>query len=296
MKLVSTMLLLVFLLSNIYTVFSLSTEMRIAIVTGANKGIGKAIAKSLASSGTFTQVICACRDEGRGLAAIQDIQKEANYECNVIYLPLTIGDISSHEHFYKEILDRFGKCDVLVNNAGMAFKNADPTPFKQQCKPTLDVNFRGTASFTDLMMPLLRKGNDARLVNVASMSGYLSQLRSKDLQEKFSSKNVSKEEIHSLVDKFEQDVMRGTHVFSWGNSNYGLSKLALIAMTKVWAREERRNGIAVNCCCPGYCDTDMTSHKGPRSPEEGAKNAVIPCLMKDPPSGQFFSNFEVAEW
>ena len=57
------------------------------------------------------------------------------------------------------------------------------------------------------------------------------------------------------------DVVGGIHSKKgWGNSNYGMSKLALIAVTKIWACEEARNGIQVNCCCPGYCDTDMTSH------------------------------------
>jgi NAD(P)-dependent dehydrogenase (short-subunit alcohol dehydrogenase family) len=179
----------------------------------------------------------------------------------------------------------------------MAFKNADPTPFKGQCKPTLDVNFRGTFDFTEQMLPLVRKGHDARIVNVASGSGYLSQLRSKELQSKFSSPSLTKEELFALVNKFESDVMKGQHIEEgWGNSNYGMSKLALIAATKVWAREEAINGISVNCCCPGYCGTDMTSHKGPRSPWEGAKNAVIPATMDNPPSGEFFSDFRVSTW
>ena len=82
----------------------------------------------------------------------------------------------------------------------------------------------------------------------------------------------------------------------WGNSNYGFSKLSVIAMTKVWAREESKNGIAVNCCCPGYCDTGMTSHKGPRSTTEGAKNAVIPATMENPPAGEFFSDYKISAW
>ena len=115
---------------------------------------------------------------------------------------------------------------------------------------------------------------------------------------------MTKDELYSLVDKFESDVQRGKHLQEgWGNSNYGLSKLALIAMTKIWAREEgptttRNNGIgiSVNCCCPGYCDTDMTSHRGTRDPSEGAKNAVIPAIMDNPPNGEYFSDFRVSTW
>ena len=75
-----------------------------------------------------------------------------------------------------------------------------------------------------------------------------------------------------------------------------MSKLAVIAATRIWARDEAVNGIKVNCCCPGYCDTDMTSHKGPRSPADGAKNAVLPATMDDAPTGQHFSNYEISDW
>ena len=273
-----------------------SRDMRIAVVTGANKGIGKAIASNLATCGKFSHVVLGCRNDALAKAAVEEISKEPN-ACQVSSYPLIIGDEASHKNFCDAVEEKFGTVDVLVNNAGMAFKNADPTPFKEQCKPTLDVNFRGTAKFTEEILPLLRKGNDSRIVNVASMSGHLSILGSEKLREKFSSPELTKNELFQLVDQFEEDVKRGRHMeHGWCNSNYGLSKLALIAMTKVWAREEAKHGISVNCCCPGYCDTDMTSHKGLRSPEDGAKNAVIPATMNDAPTGQFFADYQVSTW
>ena len=271
---------------------------RNAVVTGANKGIGFHIAQQLASSGQFTNVVLACRDESRGVAAVKQIQNSISNdsECSVSYEQLAIGDGQSHERFVDKMKSKFdGKIDVLVNNAGMTFKNNDPTPFRDQCKPTLDVNFRGTFSFTEKMLPLLRKGIDSRIVNVASMAGRLSQL-SPSLQAKFSDVNLTKEELNMLVDEFEHDVMAGNHKSKgWSNSNYGLSKLALIAATKIWAREEI-GVVKVNAICPGYCDTDMTSHKGPRSPSEGAKNAVLPSIEKDCPTGEFFENMKVSVW
>lgn len=270
--------------------------MRVAVVTGANKGIGKAIASNLATSGIFTHVILGCRDNALAIPSVKEIS-DAKNACNVSSFQLTIGDNESHASFCKAIEEKFGKVDVLVNNAGIAFKSADPTSFEDQCKPTLDVNFRGTADFTEHMLPLVRKGSDARIVNVASMAGKLSQLRSKELQNTFSNPVLEKKDLRELVDKFEVDVNEGKHAErGWGNSNYGFSKLALIAMTKVWAREEATNGISVNCCCPGYCDTDMTSHKGPRSATDGAKNAVIPATMENPPKGEYFSDYKVATW
>lgn len=272
---------------------STETKMRVAIVTGANKGIGKEIASQLATSGIFSDVILACRDKSRGLRAVAEISSLPN-ACKVACEPLTIGDTDSHQAFCDSIATQYDRIDVLVNNAGMAFKAADPTPFQGQCKPTLDVNFRGTVDFTEKMLPLVRRGDDARIVNVASMAGHLGQIRSEALREKFSDDNLTKEDLGTLVDQFEASVKDGTHLEKgWGNSNYGLSKLALIAMTKVWAREEPN--IKVNCCCPGYCDTDMTSHKGPRSAADGARNAVIPAI-ENVGTGEYYSDYAVASW
>lgn len=191
-----------------------------------------------------------------------------------------------------------GRLDVLVNNAGTAFKGSDPTPFEKQTKPTLDVNFRGTLDLTEALLPLLRDGGaeDPRIVNVASMAGRLGQV-SPARQKQFSSEALSLTELRGLVDEFAADVAAGAHKQrGWGGSNYGFSKLALIAATKVLAREEP--SIKVNCCCPGYCDTDMTSHKGPRPAEEGAKNAV--CLITGPreacPTGVFIQDQRPSKW
>ena len=88
----------------------------------------------------------------------------------------------------------------------------------------------------------------------------------------------------------------GTHrQDGWGNSNYGLSKLAVIAATRVFARENP--GVLVNACCPGYCDTDMSSHRGPRPPAEGAANAVMLVDLPDGgPSGGFYQNLAPSKW
>jgi carbonyl reductase 1 len=269
---------------------------RVAVVKGSNKGIGFFIAVQLGLSGLFENVILACRDEQRGLTAVRDATEAIGNKATVSYAPLTLGDHDSHVAFRQKMEREFGKVDVLVNNAGIAFKGADPTPFAQQTKPTMDINYHGTVDFTEVMLPLIRKGTNARIVNVASMSGHLSQISSKELRDKFTSSTLSMPELNQLVAKFESDVQAGIHrEQGWGNSNYGMSKLAVIAATRVWARQEAPT-IAVNCCCPGYCKTDMTSQKGGRDPSEGARNAVIPATMENPPTGEFFSDYKVAEW
>ena len=268
---------------------------RVAVVTGGNKGIGFHAALQLAKSGLFASVIIGCRDTGRGENAVSDILAQGP-TANVYHLPLNVGDLQSHSNFALAIEERFGRLDVLVNNAAIAFKSADPAPHEEQAKPTLDVNFRGTLDLTETLLPVLRKGEDPRIVNVASMSGRLEQIRSSDLREKFSSSSLTLEELRDLVNQYEKDVIDGSHERNgWGYSNYGMSKLALIAATKILARDEAPR-VKVNCCCPGYCDTDMTSHKGPRPPSEGAKNPVLLATMKDCPTGEYYENLDVARW
>ena len=161
---------------------------RVAVVTGANKGIGYFIALQLGLSGLFEHVILGCRDLSRGQAALARMQPLLPSSVRASVLPLTIGDHDSHVQFREQLQamlagnndntskdGEIAKVDVLVNNAGIAFKGADPTPFAQQTKPTLDVNFRGTVDFTQEMLPLLRRAaqqpsGDARIVNVASMA------------------------------------------------------------------------------------------------------------------------------
>jgi len=206
--------------------------------------------------------------------------------------------LSSVRAFAEAVRERFGRIDVLVNNAAIAFKAADPTPFEQQTKPTLDINFRGTLELTETVLPLLTdyRVDDGRVVNVASMAGKLRQV-SAPLQSAFSDLSATLDSVRGLVDRFESDVAAGAHKLrGWSNSNYGMSKLALIAVTKVLARSHP--ALRVNCCCPGYCDTDMSSHKGPRPPAEGARNALL--LVTTPrdqcPSGAFVQNEKESEW
>lgn len=268
---------------------------RVAVVTGANKGIGYFIALQLGLSGLFSKIILGCRDPTRGGIAANEMNEIAAGKAEFQFMPLTIGEKESHSSFFQRMQEEFGKVDVLVNNAGFAYKGSDPTPFKGQTEKTLGVNYYGLVDFTETMLPLLRKGDDPRLVNVASMSGYLNQV-SPDLQKKFADKSLTIPELNQLMDEFAAAVEAGDHKKKgFSNSNYGMSKLGVIAATRIWARQEAGT-ISVNSCCPGYCATDMSSNRGPRPAEEGARNAVIPATMPNPPNGAHFTDYKVGQW
>jgi len=267
------------------------SQCRVAVVTGANKGIGYQIAHQLCKSCDM-EVILACRDRARG--------QEAASRLGAKFLQLDLSSDDSIAEFVESLSTQFGRLDVLVNNAGMAYKGSDPTPFDQQTGPTLRVNFWGTVCLTDALLPLIRKtvsyGGHPRLVIVSSMAGRLSQLKP-ELQQQFAARDLDRERLFQLVSKFQVDVANGRHhVEGWGDSNYGLSKLALIAYTKIVAREEGET-MRVNACCPGYCNTDMTSNKGPRAAQVGARSAVkLTLLPDDAPTGEFWQDEQVSVW
>lgn len=279
------------------------TARRVAVVTGANKGIGYHIAEQLLHSGKFGRIILACRDEGRGRAAAASLLDSlgAGFRAEVEFVPLDLGATESIDQFAAHMEGSVGSCDCLINNGAIAFKDSDPTPFAGQTGPTLAVNYWGTTRLTDRLLPLLRRtGSDPSVVMVASMAGHLSQL-SPARQAQFAADSLDRRRLDSLVQEFASDVAAAAHhERGWGSSNYGFSKLALIAYTKMAAREEAAagSGVSLNCCCPGYCRTDMSSNRGPRSPADGARNATLLALQTGPAAltGEFVQNGAVSAW
>eukprot|EP01034_Spumella_vulgaris_P030089 gene30089-37249_t len=265
---------------------------KVAIVTGANKGIGFEVAKKIAENGVKT--ILACRTASLGKEAEQNLK---SLGLDVEFRPLDISDPSSIESFARDFARDYEKLDILVNNAAIAFKDSDPTPFKEQSRPTIYTNFFGTLHVTNALLPLLRKSASPRIVNVASMAGHLRIIKSKDLLDKVTSETLTLNELEQLASDFVTAVEDGTHAEKgFPNSNYGFSKLILIAATKIYARQEPR--ILINACCPGYCDTDMTAHKGPRTAVDGAKNATLLVFLPEGSevTGKFYANEAEIVW
>ena len=255
----------------------------IAVVTGSNKGIGFAIVEKLLKQ----QIHCivACRNDELGNAAVQSLQKQG-YR-NVEFKQLDISDEASINSFVSSI----PAVDILVNNAAIAFKSADPTPFDKQAAPTFRTNYFGTIDLTMKLLPALRKSKNPRIVNVTSQAGMLRILKSPIMKDKFTSPTLTIDELNALATKFVTDVTNGVHSENnWPNTCYGMSKLCLSIFTRLLSTQEPT--MKVNCCCPGFCDTDMSSHLGTRSPADGATTPVFLALNEGIPSGKFFYDCE----
>lgn len=237
---------------------------RIALVTGANQGIGLQIAKDLAANGLT--VLLASRNLERGQAAAQTI------EGHVHPIQLDVTDPVSIQAAATQVEQQFGRLDILINNAAISRANGPEAETMQdyikRSRATLisvdevrtiwETNVFGVLSVTQAFVPLLRKSTAASIVNVSSGLG-------------------------SLTFNSTPNPYRGTF-----NPGYGASKTALNAITLAFAIDLEAEGIKVNAVTPGFTSTALNNFEGTETVEQGAAEAVrVALLGGDGPSGTF---------
>lgn len=241
---------------------------KIALVTGANKGIGFEISRQLAKQGTT--VLLGAREEQKGTEAATKLSHE---ELDVRFIKLDVTNEASIREAAKLIEEQFGKLDILVNNAGVNLEYGTSVPAPSQVsldtlKRTFEINFFGTVAVTQLLLPLIRKSEAGRIVNVSSNLGSLT--------------------LHSDPS------------FDWYDMKqlaYDSSKTALNAFTVHLAHELRDTKIKVNSAHPGWVKTEMGSDAADLTVEEGAQTPVwLATLPDDGPTGGFFFKKQPLPW
>ena len=271
------------------------SQPKIALVTGGNKGIGLAICRALAAStNPRVHVLLGSRDPQRGQQAVQQLQQEGRQ--NVEPISIDISDSASIASAARTVQQRFGGLDILVNNAGIATKG---DAFDEHvARTTVDTNYVGTRNAYHHFAPLLRP--HARVVTVSSMSGRSAMHRMSDERRaQFLQPDLTKEQLDGLVEEFVKDVKEGQwKERGWPNSAYGVSKAAVTMLTRIQGREQKDASILVNCCCPGWVRTDMTSEQAPKSPEQGAMTPVKLALLPqgDKTTGKLWEDEQVKDF
>jgi carbonyl reductase 1 len=234
------------------------SEERVAVVTGANRGIGEEIARQLGE---------------RGLHVVRTSREpRAGFET----LDVTRAD---QAQALAEKLGGRGGVDVLVNNAGVSLDGFDADVARR----TLDVNFFGAPRVTDAMLPVMRAG--ARIVMISSGMGDLSGARG-EARAKLEDPSLSRAALIALLEGFVRDVAAGALAQrGWPANAYSVSKMGMNALVRVLARELEGDPrhIAVNAENPGWVRTRMGGRSAPRSVEDGARTAVWLALL--PPGG-----------
>jgi len=230
---------------------------KIALITGANKGIGFETARQLASRGMT--VLVGARNEKRGRQAEQAL-RDGGADAHAVQLDVT--DATSVKRAAEWIEVQYGRLDVLVNNAGtasVARRGAPPSQTSlDDMRAVYEINVFGVVTVTNAMLPLLRRAAAARIVNVSS-------------------------EVGSIGSQSDPASPLGQMPAS---AQYPSSKAALNMLTAMYAKELRDTPIKVNAANPGYTATDFNNHRGFRSAAEGAEPSVyLATLPDDGPSG-----------
>jgi NAD(P)-dependent dehydrogenase (short-subunit alcohol dehydrogenase family) len=243
---------------------------KVALVTGANKGIGLEIARQLGSMGIVA--LLGARDDGRGQRAAAEL-REAGIDARHVRLDVT-GE-ASIESAARWVDSNFGRLDILVNNAGVSLERDDyrgrPSAVPVEVlRRVYETNVFGVVAVTNTLLPLLRKAPAARIVNMSSSMGSLT---------------------------LWSDPTSPQARFAPALLAYNSSKTALNALTVHYAHELRDTAIKINAACPGYVATDLNNHSGTRSAAQGAGIAVrLATLAADGPSGAFLDESGPVPW
>jgi len=239
---------------------------KVALVTGATRGIGLETVRQLAQSGAIT--LLAGRDAGRAKAAADQLKAEG---LPVESIVLDVSDSESVRRAVEEVTARYGRLDVLVNNAGVLLDQADKGPSQQsmQCwRETFDTNVFAVVEVTQAFLPLLRAAPAARIVNLSSQLGSLALLTDPNWA-----------------------------LYDYKIPAYNASKSVVNVWTIHLAYELRGTPIKVNAVHPGYVQTDMNGGQGEIDVPTGAKSAVGMALLgEDGPTGTFTHLGKTLPW
>ena len=232
-------------------------KQRVALVTGANRGIGLEVCRQLAERDFV--VFLTARDPVKARTAAKRLDKIGAVEP----LSLDVADAGSIQKAAAEIASRYGYLDVVVNNAGINYdtwEKAENADINGTVMETITTNLLGPWRVCQAFLPLLRKSRAGRIVNVSSESGSLAEMGA-------------------------------------GPPAYQVSKAALNALTRTLAGELRQIGILVNAVCPGWVATEMGGASAPRSVSQGAAGIVwAATLPSGGPSGGFFRDGKPLPW
>ncbi|MDZ8134989.1 MAG: SDR family oxidoreductase [Nostoc sp. DedQUE04] len=239
---------------------------KVALITGANKGIGYEIARQLGSRGAT--VLVGSRDIGRGEEAANKLRLN---QIDAQTIQLDVSDQKTIDSAAKQIESEFGKLDILVNNAGI-ISDGDRLPPSQvdieTLRHTYETNVFGVFAVTKALLPLLKKSEAGRIVNLSSGLGSLTQ--NSDPNYEFANSKLLA---------------------------YNSSKTAVNAITVLLAAELKDTPIKINAADPGFTATDINQYQGYRTVEQGAIAAVrLATLPDDGSSGGFFDENGVVPW
>jgi NAD(P)-dependent dehydrogenase (short-subunit alcohol dehydrogenase family) len=245
----------------------MASAKKIALVTGANKGLGFEMARQLGQAGVA--VLVAARDPQKGEAASAKLRDEG---LDARFLKLDVTDRRDRSAASAFLAEKYGRLDILINNAGISAEalgsGTVSTTTEDAIHRTFDTNFFAPVALTQALLPLLKKSDAGRIVNMSSILG--SQTLQSDPK---------------------------SPIYDFKSLSYDASKAALNSFTIHLAHELKDSKIKVNSAHPGWVKTDMGTDAAPMEIPEGAKTGVeLALLGDDGPTGGFFHLGKALPW
>nr|GME18615.1 (+)-neomenthol dehydrogenase-like [Ipomoea batatas] len=290
---------------------------RCAVVSGANRGIGHEICRQLASEGVI--VVATARDEKRGLEAVENLKHSfGGDEHIIVFHQLDVADELSISRLVDFVTTKFGKLDILVNNAAVigaiiegdnlilkemidgdfsrtiSIKEEPETEMKSNgaiiqtyelAEECLNINYAGTKRMVEAFLPLLQLSHSPTILLPNEWARKRTWVHGITIEER----------VDEVVNQFLKNCEEGiAEAKGWARylPAYKVSKAAMNAYTRILA--QKYPNFRINCVCPGYVKTDMTINNEMLTPMEGAESIVkLALLPNDGPSGLFFSRTNI---
>lgn len=267
---------------------------RVFVVTGANRGIGREICRQLAVQSEGGIVMLTARDPAEGKSVCEAMR--AKGLTNLGFHPLNVSIPESIALFARYVKEHLGGIDVLVNNAGHASRG--PLLNEEVARATLAVNFYGARDTTIGLRPHIHGGG--RIINVSSGMGDLDAAYSEARRRAMLDPDLTMRELEQLVEEFVEDVaVQRVSRRGWPTNAYGVSKAALNALTRIWARDWTSSHIMVNSVCPGWVRTRMGGMGATHGVKKGAETPVWLALAireEIKATGSLFRNKQLVSW
>ncbi|OWF44032.1 carbonyl reductase [NADPH] 1-like [Mizuhopecten yessoensis] len=278
------------------------SDKKVAIVTGASRGLGLAIVRGLCRTFRGHVYLTALNSE-EAEDAISQLRWEG---LDPKFYQLDITDKCQVEKLGEFLKNYYGNIDILVNNAGIAYTSKDVESFSTQAAMTCRTNFYGTLHVCKILFPLLR--SHSRVVNISSNVAKIAMAMCSDqVRDRLTDSNLTMTELQQLIHSYVKATESGTQVEEgWPITPYAVSKIGITVMTFIQQREfhqnirsDIRSDIVVNACCPGFISTAMTRHRGTASPDQGADTPLFLAnlpMETTSPCGDYVMNREVQSW
>ena len=268
--------------------------MRVVLITGANRGLGRKAAERLLLETSDLKVILTARRAEEGAKALSEIQALGDFSTRAVFHPLDVGSADSVAQLREYIRSTVGQLDVLVNNAAVYFVG-QTTP--EVARTTIATNFTATVDLTEALLPVIKPGG--HIVMVSSRYGQLRHIPGEPIRARLTDPGLTVDTIRAMASEYVASADEGSRESKgWPMDAYIAAKNLLNAYVRVRAPQlqQQPEHLRMNALCPGWVRTDMGGASAPLSIQEGTETHLQVIRDTSTGTGEFWYEGKVGDW